>query len=293
MANKFWVGGAGSWSDTAHWATSSNGAGSTGIPATGDNVTFDALSGGGNVVCDIVSGLSLNSLTAHAFTGTLDFTTAGGGTDPNITFTRSDGSAAVNLSGTGARKYLLGSGTFTFTGTSAATYFDIGTTTNLDPTSVTTCPIVFSANTSSERQFNGGGRTFGTLTIAANTGRGGVRIFSANTFSSITVAAGTSYLMLPASTTTTISGSAGLVLTGSSTNPMVVLSSTVNSGTTTLSLSSGTSTPTWTAFMGVTTTGSGTLTATNSFDLGRNTLDTGDTITAPSGGGGTTVGVIG
>jgi hypothetical protein len=289
MANRFWIGGTGTWdsSTTTQWSTITGGLGGASVPGANDSAVFDANSGGGTVTADAtLNGTSLQSIVAGAFTGTLDFSV----NNPNLTFTGT--STVVNFSGTGARKYLLGSGTWTLSGAGAAV-FDIGTTTNLDPTSDTTCPIVFSANTASERQFNGGGRTFGTLTIAANTGRGGVRIFSANTFSSITVAAGTSYLMLPASTTTTISGSAGLVLTGSSTNPMVVLSSTVNSGTTTLSLSSGTSTPTWTAFMGVTTTGSGTLTATNSFDLGRNTLDTGDTITAPSGGGGTTVGVIG
>lgn len=287
MATKFWVGGTGSWSDTTHWATSSGGAGSTGIPVTGDSVTFDGSSGGGTVTCDVVSGLSLLSLTAGAFTGTLDFT----GTNPDLTFTANG--TALNLSGTGARKYLLGSGTFTFTGTSASAYVDIGTTTNLDPTSVTTCGLAFTASTSAERQINGGGRTLGALTINANTGRGGFRIFSANTFSSVTVAAGTSYVMFPASTTNTITGSAGLALNGSSSNPILVMANTPNSGTATISLSSGTSAPTWSAFMGITTTGSGTMTATNSFDLGRNTLDTGDTITAPSGGGGGVIGVIG
>lgn len=286
MATKFWVGGTGSWSDTTHWATSTGGAGSTGIPATGDSVTFDASSGGGVVTCDVVSGLSLLSLTAGVFAGTLDFS----GTNPNLTFTRSDGVTALNLSGIGARKYLLGSGTFTFTGTAAAVAFDIGTTTNLDPASDTTVSLVLTATTAVERQINGGGRTLGSLTVNANTSRGGIRIFSGNTFSSISIAAGTGYLSLPPSATTTITGSGGFSLAGTTSNPILVSPGTLNTGVATLSLSSGTSTPSWASFMSITTTGAGALAATNSLDLGRNTLDTGDTITAPSGGGGSSGG---
>jgi hypothetical protein len=255
MANRFWVGGTGTWdgSNTTNWSTTTGGAGGAAVPGSADAAIFDGSSGGGTVtVAASIGGTNtIQSLTAGAFTGTLDFSV----NNPSITFNST--STAV---------------------------FEFGTTTNLDPTSDTTAPIVFSANTTSERQFNGGGRTFGTLTIAANTSRGGVRIFSANTFSSITVAAGTGYLTFPASTTNTISGSAGLVLNGSSTNPMLVQSS--SSAAATISLSSGTSIPTWAAFMNITTTGSGAMTATDSFDLGRNTLDSGDTITAPSVGGG-------
>lgn len=288
MASRFWVGGTGTWDSTTttNWAATTGGAGGASAPTTGDSVTFDGSSGGGTVTVDsTVNGLSLASITAGAFTGTLDFSV----NNPSMTLTL--GGTALNLSGTGSRKYLLGSGTFTFTGTVATTYFDISTTTNLDPTSVTTCGLTFTATTANERQINGGGRTLGALTIGTNTSRGGFRIFSANTFSSITIAAGTSYLMLPASATNTITGSAGLALNGSSSSPILVLANTPNSGTATISLSSGTSAPTWTAFMGITTTGAGTLTATDSFDLGRNTLDSGDTITAPSSGG--VVGVIG
>lgn len=289
MANRFWVGGTGTWDSTTttNWAATTGGAGGASAPTTGDAVIFDGSSGGGTVTVDsTVNGLSLASITAGAFTGTLDFSV----NNPSMTLTL--GGTALNLSGTGARKYLLGSGTFTFTGTAAGAYVDIGTTTNLDPTSVTTCGLTFTATTANERQINPGGRTVGALTISANTSRGGFRIFSANTFSSITVAAGTSYVMFPASATNTVTGSAGLALNGSSSNPILVLPNTPNAGTATISLSSGTSAPTWAAFVGITTTGSGTLTATDSFDLGRNTLDSGDTITAPSVGGGVT-GVIG
>lgn len=44
MASKFWVGGSGNWSDTTHWATSSGGVGSTGVPVAADSITTDAAS---------------------------------------------------------------------------------------------------------------------------------------------------------------------------------------------------------------------------------------------------------
>ena len=47
MANRYWVGNGGSWSDTAHWSTTSGGSGGAGIPGDGgvaDDVIFDANS---------------------------------------------------------------------------------------------------------------------------------------------------------------------------------------------------------------------------------------------------------
>lgn len=283
MATKTWTGGTATWDNTngASWS------GGT-VPVNGDTIVFDGTSGGGVVtVAAAISGMNFVSLTAGAFTGTLDFSV----NNPNITFT----GAGLNLSGAGSgRKFLMGTGTFTFTTTSAGTLLDLGTTTGLDAaTDLSTATYTFTATTSAERQLNPGGRACGNLVISANTSRGGIRIFSANTFTSINVAAGTGYLMFPTSATNTITASAGLTLSGTSSNPILVCGNSLNAGVVTLSLSAGTSAPSWTSFMGVTTTGSGTMTATNSLDLGRNTLDTGDTITAPSVGGGGVIGVIG
>lgn len=44
MANRYWVGGTGSWSDTAHWSTTSGGTGGASVPTSADNVYFDANS---------------------------------------------------------------------------------------------------------------------------------------------------------------------------------------------------------------------------------------------------------
>lgn len=56
MANRYWVGGAGTWSAsaTANWASSSGGAGGASAPTSADNVFFDANSGTGT--CTYQSG---------------------------------------------------------------------------------------------------------------------------------------------------------------------------------------------------------------------------------------------
>jgi hypothetical protein len=44
MADRYWVGGTGNWSDTARWSTSSGGSSGASVPTTADNVIFDANS---------------------------------------------------------------------------------------------------------------------------------------------------------------------------------------------------------------------------------------------------------
>lgn len=44
MANRYWVGGSGDWSDTAHWSSTSGGAGGASVPTSGDNAFFNASS---------------------------------------------------------------------------------------------------------------------------------------------------------------------------------------------------------------------------------------------------------
>ena len=47
MADRYWVGGTGSWFDPTKWATSSGGSGGASVPTSVDNVFFDANSGSG------------------------------------------------------------------------------------------------------------------------------------------------------------------------------------------------------------------------------------------------------
>ncbi|MGE0574066.1 MAG: hypothetical protein AB7I59_18135 [Geminicoccaceae bacterium] len=51
MAFRYWVGGAGDWSDTAHWSTSSGGAGGASVPTASDDVRLDNNS---NLISDAI-----------------------------------------------------------------------------------------------------------------------------------------------------------------------------------------------------------------------------------------------
>lgn len=67
MANRYWVGGAGTWdaSDTSHWSASSGQSSGASVPTSGDDVIFDGLSGSG--VCTVVDGSSVcRSITTGA-----------------------------------------------------------------------------------------------------------------------------------------------------------------------------------------------------------------------------------
>lgn len=44
MADRYWVGNGGNWSDTAHWSASSGGAGGASVPTSSDNVFFNSSS---------------------------------------------------------------------------------------------------------------------------------------------------------------------------------------------------------------------------------------------------------
>ena len=80
MANRYWVGGTGTWdgTDTTHWASSSGGAGGASIPTAADNAFFDANSGGGTVTLDYDgSGTypECANLICTGFTGSIDNST--------------------------------------------------------------------------------------------------------------------------------------------------------------------------------------------------------------------------
>jgi hypothetical protein len=284
VANRFWVGGTGTWdgSNTTNWAATSGGAGGQSVPGSSDTVTFDGSSGGGTVtVASSIGGTNtIQSLTAGAFTGTLDFSV----NNPSITFNANGG---MSLTGTGARKFLLGSGTFTFT--AAAATYNITNVTNLDGTSVFTANFAFTGNTATTRFFLGGGRTYGSLTVGANTSLGILSITGANTFSSMSVSSGNT-LSLTVNVTQTISGAS--TFTGTAGAPVgLVVSDLSNGNPATVSFSAGASTMDYGTVCGITTTGSGTFVATSSFNGGRNTFDTGDSVSPPTVGG--FVGVIG
>lgn len=73
MANRYWVGGTGSWDATAgtKWATTSGGAGGSAVPTSSDDVFFDANSSG---TITLTVQPSIKSLNCTGFTGTLTTT---------------------------------------------------------------------------------------------------------------------------------------------------------------------------------------------------------------------------
>jgi hypothetical protein len=105
MANRFWVGGAGTWdaSDASHWAATSGAAPSGAAPTSADNVIFDNLSGGGTVT--VVGNLTISQMVCGSHTGTLDFASS------NMTF-----NSTVSISAAGVHTIKWGSGTHTFNG---------------------------------------------------------------------------------------------------------------------------------------------------------------------------------
>lgn len=75
MANRYWVGGSGTWdaSDTTNWSASSGGAGGASVPTAADAVLFDSASGGGT--CTIAATVPCLTLNLTGYTGTLAFGT--------------------------------------------------------------------------------------------------------------------------------------------------------------------------------------------------------------------------
>lgn len=71
MANRYWVGGTGTWnsSNTTNWSTSSGGTGGASVPTSADDVYLDGSSGTGTVT---LSGtINCRTFDASAFAGTV------------------------------------------------------------------------------------------------------------------------------------------------------------------------------------------------------------------------------
>ena len=148
MADRYWVGGTGSWSstNTANWSASSGGASGASVPTAADNVIFDAGSdAGGNFIVTMANSPRLcNDFTASG----LDFTMTLAGTSIGLTVSGSLSFPATNL-------------TRTYTGTTTFNATTTGKT-------VTTNGVAFGADIT----FNGvgGAWTLGSaLTVTSAT----------------------------------------------------------------------------------------------------------------------------
>lgn len=287
-ASCFWVGGTATWDGTntggggsggIKWASASGGTSActatsgpaAGVPGPSDLATFDGSSGGGTItVSPTGTGLSLGSLTAGAFTGTLDFSVS----NPSMTL------STLSFSGSGTRTITLGSSAFTLTGTAAVVY-DNATTTG-ETWTANTASLSFTG-TAGYVQARFGGKTIGgTVSIASSAFP---MLFNDQPLTT-TIAT----LNITAPRAIGIGLGNGLTITnavnwsGSAFNSVIsIYPFQVNSNTTRPALSiAGSSTLTWLSITGINFTGTSN-TATNSFDGGGNTGSI--TITGPSGGG--------
>jgi len=82
MADRYWVGGSGTWNTTSttNWSDTSGGAGGFSVPTAADNVFFDSESAAGDYTVSTSAGLTLRCLNltiAKATAGTVTFTDTG------------------------------------------------------------------------------------------------------------------------------------------------------------------------------------------------------------------------
>lgn len=294
-ATCYWVGGTGNFdnSNTASWANASGGTTGTcaatgGIPKnSADFAIFDGSSGGGTVTvcgtasanCPSASGsVNISGITFGAFTGTLDFATR----NPAVTL-----STTFSGTGTGTRTLSMGNGVWTFGGGSSATW-NFVTTTNLTLNINSSSIVWVGASTGSN--FFGGAKTWGALTINANSSNPSAiyqiepNNTANNTFSSLTVNAPAN-ISMRSGATQTFTG--GITVSGGSLSSMVsFMGDGVSAGvvaTVAVGAVSNVAYTVWRGAAGATSA----INATNSINLATPATGLGTlSITTPASGGG-------
>ena len=148
MANRFWVGGSGTWnaSSTANWSATSGGASGASAPVAADFVFFDSASGTGT--CTTAAGSTCSQATLNSSTLGL---TLGANHTQGSSFTLTLGTLTLQTftlsclifasSNTNARTIAFGTGNITLTGT--GTVWNTDTSTGL---TVTGTPVVNATN---------------------------------------------------------------------------------------------------------------------------------------------------
>lgn len=116
MANRYWVGGNGNWSNTNYWSSTSSGTGGDSIPVSGDIAIFDNSSGGGTANVDT------NSITGMVTIGT-GYASSSSGTAQISTAQKITGNSSLLLDGDSdfirfpdSIDWTFGSGDFTIDG---------------------------------------------------------------------------------------------------------------------------------------------------------------------------------
>lgn len=190
---------------------------------------------------------------------------------------------AFNGSGSATRTLKLGNGTWTIsdTSTNGNILWNMGTTTGLtfdaglSVLSFTGDAAIVGGNTVT-RLFSGGGLTYSTVQVSAQSKQGRFQLSGANTIASLTVAGRNDIVLAATQTITTLS------LNGTSTGLINVGSSTEGTART-LSVASNPPTMSYCAIRDINFSGGASFVANNSFDMGHNS---GITINGPAAGGG-------
>lgn len=177
MANRYWVGGTGTWdgSTTTHWSATSGGAAGASAPTVADNVFFDASSG-------TAATVTIES-TAAALTTTVDKTDINLTLNGNATlsavnsnFTFTSGTLTLNThaltvgrfssSNSNTRSIAFGTGKIIITGNSI-TILNLATATGLSYTGTANIEANYSGSTGT-RVFRVGNTAGGSAAIAVN-----------------------------------------------------------------------------------------------------------------------------
>jgi len=186
MANRFWVGGAGTWdaSSTTHWSTSSGGAAGASAPTTADSVFIDASSGAGVITLSWANAASLdctgstNTLTGNFLQCYGSVTLASGGTYTGLSL----GAIAV-----------MGSGTLTPAGKTIASL--LLNATDLTIAGSLTVSGAVSLVTSTTIQIQSGSTlTLGDITGPGSGGNANIRSASAGSTATISDSSGTNQI---------------------------------------------------------------------------------------------------
>lgn len=280
-ATCFWVGGTGSINDTTKWSSSSGGAGSTcaaagGWPnSTADSATFDANSGGGTITRNVA--WTVAAINVAAFTGT---------------FGNSGDTATVQLdtftnNGSGTRTINLGASTWTCGRSGVNCVWQISGHSNLTQ-NANTSSIVLTGGSGSGTPlcWFGSGLTYNNVTFDPSPVAIGSRSgFGCNTgavtFTNLTISSPNN-IQLTGGISWTVTGTLAFSGGTASSTSLVYMYSNSATSNFTFVLSGGAATCTWCALFAITAT-TNSITANNSFDLGKNSNVT---VNPPSGGGG-------
>jgi hypothetical protein len=267
------------------WSTSTGGATGASAPAAGDDVTLDGATCVGGTTCTITT--FAGTISAQSITwGTCTASTTGciiaaNTNNTNFAITASNGTL---FSGSGTRKWVGGTGTYTLTANGAfAAFFTMATTTNDQGSTFNSATWVLggTAGSGSARSFTNGGFSIGPLTLNSNSSGGPSLFVGSTTFASLTIN-GPNYVAFANGSTFTMTG--GMTITGSSNTAAVLITSNTAPSTATISLGAA-STGTWIGLQAIVFSGAGALTGSNCFNFGLVTLN-GGTCATPGGGGG-------